>query len=57
MLLALISIVTYSLAAKGQGIVSKAICSSDYGWANNSQGESPCLVAANVDALCNNNGA
>jgi len=56
--LALTSIIACSLAARGfkfqsRTIQTQAVCSSDYSWADNSLKQSPCLVAAYVNAPCN----
>ena len=59
MLLALTSIIACTSAARGfqlrTGTVQAAICSSesDFSWASNSVGQSPCYVAALVNAPCN----
>jgi hypothetical protein len=60
MLLALTSIIACSLAARGfqlqsRSIQSQATCSSDFSWADNSANESPCMVAAYVNAPCYQN--
>jgi len=44
------SLIACSLAAT---IQTTAVCSSDFSWTTNSLGQSPCEVAANVDAVCN----
>lgn len=37
----------------GQIAQTNATCSSDYSWMGNSKGSSPCQVAAQLDAQCN----
>jgi len=58
MLLALTSIIACSLPARGfqlqsSNVSTTAVCGSDFSWAFNSLQQSPCLVAALVDAPCN----
>ena len=58
MLLALTSVIACSLAARGfqlqsRTIQSQAVCLSDFSWADNSVKQSPCYVAALVNAPCN----
>jgi hypothetical protein len=37
---------------EARGPQTDASCSSDFGWADNSKGFTPCLVAAQVQQFC-----